>query len=94
MNPKAREAFGKTLIDIGVAIYKSIMLLVLIFPITLILKSSLEEQGSTISFFEIINSFSTGTQLSLLILIAIAIIAAELARTEGLRHLHEVENKT
>jgi len=94
MNPKAREAFGKTLIDIGVSIYKSIMLLILVFPITIVLKSALEGTDSTVSIYQIINSFSVDTQYTLIFFISIAVIAAELARNEGLRHIHEVENKT
>lgn len=38
-NPKAREAFGKTLVDLGSAIHKSIVLLITVVPITIIFKS-------------------------------------------------------
>lgn len=94
MNPKAREAFGKTLIDIGVAIYKSIMLLLLVFPVTVILKGALEGKESTVSIYDVVNSFSDETKYTLVILIVVAVVAAEFFRREGLKHIHEVENET
>lgn len=41
-NPKAREAFGKSLIDIGVAIFKGIMLLFTLAPLSFLLKGALD----------------------------------------------------
>lgn len=39
LSPKAKDAFAKSLIDTGVAIFKAIMLLVLVFSATLIVRS-------------------------------------------------------
>lgn len=90
-NPKAREAFGKSLIDIGVAIFKGIILLVTVVPLTLFAKSAFESNGSSISVFKILGSISNETLGSLMGLILVAYFAGHYFRKEGLRHIHELE---
>ena len=90
-NPKAREAFGKSLIDIGVAIFKGIILLVTVVPITVIAKSAFEGTSTSISVFEILGSMSNETLWSLMGLILVAFFGGHYLRKEGLRHIHELE---
>ena len=90
-NPKAREAFGKSLIDIGVTIFKGVILLLTVVPITVIAKSVFEGTGRYISVFEILGSISNVTLLSLMVLILFAFFAGHYLRKEGLRHIHELE---
>lgn len=91
-NPKAREAFAKSLIDIGVSIFKGIMLLFTVVPLAAVLKSALDENDSATSIFSIINSLTIATQALILGLIVIGFVAAHFFRKEGLRHLHEIES--
>ncbi len=90
--PKAREAFGKTLIDISVSIYKGVILLFTVLPLAAIAKSVFVD-GSVhaISLYEVIDGQPTSTKVSLFILLATAFIAAHYYRKEGLRHIHEAE---
>ncbi|MBE7374748.1 MULTISPECIES: hypothetical protein [Pseudomonadaceae] len=94
LNPKAREAFAKTLIEVGVSIFKAIILLVTIAPISVIFKSAFDGESSNISFLEIAASISGGTQIILLVMLSAAFILGHLFRREGLRHLHELENQS
>lgn len=93
-NPKAREAFGKSLIDIGVAIFKSIILLITVVPISVIFKGAIEGNESKSSVFEILNSISDTTLISIVILVFAAFLIGHYFRKKGLRHIHETEEKT
>lgn len=94
LNPKAREAFAKTLIEVGVSIFKAIILLVTVAPISLILKGAFDGEASNISFLEIAASISDGAKITLLVMLSIAFILGHFFRREGLRHLHELENQS
>ncbi len=87
-NPKAREAFAKSLIDIGVGIFKSIMTLVIIVPITFILKGALEGKKD----FYALSNVSDPLFNSFIALMVIGFCLGYYFRREGLRHLHELEN--
>jgi len=50
-NPKTKEADGKTWVDIGVSILKSAFLIVIVGPMTLFLKSILDEEKSFLELF-------------------------------------------
>lgn len=92
-NPKAREAFARSLIDIGAAVFKGIILLVTVVPLTAILKSALDGPGSEVSLFEIIGSLSTKTQVAIFGMMSVGLFVGHVFRKEGLRHLHEIEEK-
>jgi hypothetical protein len=92
-NPKAREVFGKSLIDIGVAIFKSIILLITVAPLAAIMQSGFKGEKESISIFEIWLSLSSGTQWTFVIFLILSFIAGALFRQEGLRHIHELENE-
>lgn len=94
LNPKAREAFAKTLIEVGVSIFKAIILLVTIAPISVIFKSAFDGKSSNISLLEMAASISGGTQVFLLAILSAAFILGHFFRREGLRHLHELENQS
>lgn len=90
--PKAREAFGKTLIDISLSIYKGVILLFTVLPLASIAKSVFVDgdvQG--ISIVELINSLAVSTKVSVFLLVSVAFVVAHYFRKEGLRHIHESE---
>ena len=90
-NPKAREAFGKTLVDIGTAIHKAVILLITVAPITIIFKSFWNKEQSEISISEILKLFSTPTYFVLVGFIIMAMWAGAKFRDDGLKHIHEAE---
>lgn len=92
LNPKAREAFAKTLIDVGVSVFKGIILLLTVIPIAAIFKSAFDGVSIEISLIKIIGSMTISTYITLLALLIIAFFIGHLFRKEGLRHLHEIEN--
>jgi len=94
-NPKAREAFGKSLIDIGVSIFKGIILLITVVPASLILKGALESGSVEISIVTLFESMSNGTYFLFICFLGLSLLAGGWFRTEGLRHIHgSEENKT
>ncbi len=90
-NPKAREAFGKTLIDVGVSITKGIFLLFTVVPTALIIKIVIEPEG--IHEFKILEVLNSEIFIFLLIFIALSFLVGHVCRAEGLRHIHELENE-
>jgi hypothetical protein len=90
-NPKAREAFGKSLINIGDNIFKSLMLLFTIAPLTFILKVA-AERNQQISLGELFVFLSPESYLAFLTLMTIAFLLALYFRKEGLGHLHALED--
>lgn len=93
LNPKAKEAFAKSLIDNGVAIFKAILLTILILPITLIIKTE-TSQSSSISVIEVLGSMSSATFILLLSLISVGFVSATYLRSAGVKLLHEMEQQT
>ena len=91
-NPKAREAFAKSLIDIGVAIFKSIMLLVTVVPASVVVKAILDGKKLNVSLLSISQALSSGTVLVFSSFALVGILVGYYFRKEGLRHLHELEN--
>lgn len=91
-NPKAREAFGKSLIDIGVGISKGIMILFTIAPLTFLLKGALDGTSKNISLMEILDFLGSPIYFVFLVFLAGAFIIGHYFRKEGLRHIHEIEN--
>lgn len=93
LNPKAREAFGKSLIDIGVSVFKGIIALITIIPITTILKGALESNVTNVSLFGVFQTMTNATYIGLILFIFLAAYIGHAFRKEGLRHIHEIENK-
>jgi ABC-type multidrug transport system permease subunit len=93
-NPKAREAFGKSLVDVGNGIFKGITLLFTIVPMTYLLKGALNNQNSEamLSGFRVF--LVSPAYVIFLILFAGSFSLAYYFRKEGLRHIHECENST
>lgn len=89
-NPVAREAFGRSLIDIGVSIFKGVVLLLTVVPLAAIFKSAFD-RGEEVSFLAIVNNLSPGTQWLFIGLLGVAFVSGYVFRKEGLRHLHELE---
>ncbi|MCE9686661.1 hypothetical protein LZP73_10630 [Shewanella sp. AS16] len=90
-NPKAKEAFGRSLIDIGVAIFKGLMLLFTVAPASIIVKDVFEDGTSKISLYEALANMSTPTYYMFLGIILIGFLIGHVFRKEGLRYLHEAE---
>jgi ABC-type microcin C transport system permease subunit YejB len=91
-NPKAREAFGKSLIDIGVGIYKAIMLLFTIGPLTYIVASISEGKKIDTPISDMYSLMSGSTYILFMVILIISFFAGHYFRKEGLRHIHESEN--
>lgn len=92
LNPKAREAFAKTLIEVGVSIFKGIILLFTVVPVTAILKSAFDGVAVDVSLLKMIGSMSVGMYVILLSFLIAAFLVGHLFRREGLRHLHEIDS--
>tara|TARA_R110002096_G_C14590172_1_gene721926 strand:+ start:1532 stop:1834 length:303 start_codon:yes stop_codon:yes gene_type:complete len=90
-NPKAREAFGKSLVDIGVSIYKGIIILFTIVPITVILKTTLSNNPKDTNLIMIFGNMSVSNYVTLIVFLIAAFLAAHFFRSEGLKHIHESE---
>ena len=92
-NPKAREAFGKSLIDIGVAIFKGIFILFTVAPLTFILKGVADGTNKQISLSQLFGFMASTTYGFFLGVLVAALFLAMYFRKEGLRHIHEMENQ-
>jgi hypothetical protein len=91
---KAREAFAKSLIEIGVAVFKGIILLITVVPLTAVLKGAFDGTENEVSLPQIIGTLSFETKAAILVLMAGGFYVGHFLRKEGLRHLHEIEDKT
>ena len=93
-NSEARKAFGKTLIDIGTAIHKAIILLMTVVPITIIFKSLVDENYLKKPILDLVCSIMCDhffLYLFLLLWSSIAMKIGENFRNAGLKHIHEAE---
>lgn len=91
-NPKARQKFGETLVEIGVSIFKGIMLLFTIAPLTFMLSNVSAKGQIETSVTDLFKFMSSTTYLLFLLLLSFAFVAGYYFRQEGLRHIHESEN--
>jgi hypothetical protein len=91
LNPKAREAFGKSLIDIGVAIFKALMLLTTVVPIAALFKAASTSPSKSVSFEEILSPLSGTTGFLLILFMGCSFLLGGWLRQEGIRHIHEIE---
>ncbi len=91
-NPKARQKFGETLVEIGVAIFKGIMLLFTIAPLTFMLSNVSPKGQIETSVSDLFKFMTSTTYLLFLVLLSFAFFAGHYFRNEGLRHIHESEN--
>jgi hypothetical protein len=92
-NPKAREAFGKSLIDIGVGIFKGIMLLFTVAPMTFLLKGALDGTSNGALLSALWKFLTSPMYFVFIAILAAAFAIGHYFRQEGLRHIHEIENK-
>lgn len=92
-NPRAKEAFAKSLIDIGVTVFKSIILLITVVPLAALIKGTIGG-AKEISVFQILGSLSHTTLSAISVLLAVGFFVGHYLRKEGLRHLHELEENT
>ena len=93
-NPKAREAFGRSLIEIGNAINKGMVLLFTVLPVTIVLRGVVFPDGEQFDIIEMLGNFTFTSYIALLVFIVIAFGLGHHFRKEGLRHIHEAEDKT
>jgi len=90
-NDKAKEAFAKSLIDIGVAIFKSMILTIMVLPVTLIVKTTIDGGNSEISVIQILSSMSGITYATFLSFIIFAFFSGYYFRKEGLKILNTID---
>jgi len=88
-NPKAREAFGRSLIDVGVGIFKAIMLFFTTAPLGILLTQAMD--GKTVSLGQLWAFIMSPAYWLFLVILAFSWVIAHYLRKEGLRHLHELE---
>lgn len=91
-NPKAKEAFGKSLVDVGVALFKSVMLLIFIMPASIIVMSTADVTKSNISVLDILQRMPSDTFTSFIIIISLAMVMGAYIRALGLKYIHDSEN--
>ncbi len=89
LNPKAKEAFAKSLIDIGVAIFKTILLLVVVVPITMVAKGIFSDAEVTIG--TLAGQFNFLSYALYLSLILVALFLGNHFRAAGLQIFHDLE---
>jgi len=90
-NPKTKEAYGKTFVDIGVSILKSTFLIVIVGPMTLFLKSLLDEKKS---LWELLSTVATADNFWIwAVLCAFSLGTGTWLRNRGLQIMNEVEEK-
>jgi len=92
-NPKAKEALGKIFIDIGVAIFKGIILLFTVVPVTVILKSVLDKEDKPFSLLSAVASMTFGTYILLVFFVVFSMMAGAHMRDKGLKYIHEAEEE-
>lgn len=93
-NPKATEAYAKSLIDFGMAILKGVYLVILVLPISGIFNIFLKPQNSNerVSIIDSLDFISTQDYWVLLVILSLAIIVGLNSRRNGIRLLHKLEN--
>ena len=86
---EAKQALGKSRIDIGVSIYKSVLLSLTTVPIMIILNSILTQKSGMLTILKIIKSLPFQDLIFIGCFYIIAIIAAEGLRSSGLKQINE-----
>ena len=82
-NAKAREAFAKSLIDIGVAILRGVVLLFILSPVTYIVKAGLD--GRNASAGEVLNAIPMSMLFVVVVILAAGIFLGVWFRDVGVR---------
>lgn len=90
-NPKAREAFARSEIDVGVGLFKGIFLLFTVAPMTYLLKGAVDGTYKAISLGELLSFIGSPAYFLFLAWLALAYYLAHWCRKDGLRRLHEME---
>ena len=90
-NPKAKEAYAKSLIDTGVAAFKGVVLLATLTPVTFIAKAGLDGKISSVN--DLPNSISFGMLCVVVAFLGIGLLFGAFLRDRGVRVLHEMEKK-
>ena len=88
-SPKAREAFGKSMLDIGDSILKGIILLFTLAPLTFLAQAAGEGKAGA-SMKELLAFMSTGGYFAFLGLLMVSFLVGYVFRIQGLRHIHEI----
>ena len=91
-NPIAREAFGKTLIDLGLSLFRALTLLFTVVPLALLMKGAFDGTGRAVTGAELIALIDGPMFYVVLTLVSAATIGGLYFQSEGLRHLHEIED--
>jgi hypothetical protein len=90
-SPKAREAFGKSLLDMSSAIANGVVVLIILVPLSLIWKGAFDVSSPVLNAERFWAFMRSPAYFIFLILFAAAVLFAVYARKEGLRHVHEAE---
>jgi hypothetical protein len=90
-NPKAKEAFGKNLINLGSGLFKSVYLVIMVVPIYYIVQNSLKG-NKVLSLFDVLEGMSQNIFVQLLVLMIASFLFGLWLRAEGLYLIHDIEN--
>ncbi|MDY0251370.1 MAG: hypothetical protein RBR45_15190 [Pseudomonas sp.] len=93
LNPKARETFARSLVDIGVSIFRGLMIIITVTPVAAILKVVFDGEAEKFSILRFFASFTWDTYLAFILLLVIGFFVGDIFRKEGIRLLHEMEVK-
>lgn len=89
LNSKGKEAFGKSLIDVSTAIFKSMILLFTVVPLVFIVQSVIENKEGQLSIYQALQNVSDGTFWLIIIFYSISFVVAHILRKRGLIHIHD-----
>lgn len=93
LSPKARETYGKARVDLGLAIIKSLFLIVLTAPIALILAEAFKNTGDVVGSIDLFVNMPFKVITLLLALYFMAACFAMWFMSSGLKHIHKSEDE-
>ncbi len=93
LSPKAREAYGHSMIDAGMAIFKALILLVTVVPISVIFKSLTDNKDTQVTLVTAIERMSPGEYFMLMSFFFLSLTLGCIFRRRGLLHIHEAERR-
>lgn len=88
-NPTARAAFGQSLVDIGVSVFRAIVMLLSVAPLTLALTWIFQHPGEDIGIVESWVSVSGEVYCVVLVFLFASFLIGHCFRAWGLEHIHK-----
>lgn len=86
----AKKAFAQSLIDVSVSIYKKIILLVMMLPLTILINSIINNSSQNISLNGLFEIIGLHNMMTICIFVIIFVLIAESLRSRGLEILNQI----